>query len=561
MEWIRKAQNEWKAPNNFSADSKRLVEQIENAYKVVGRHFTPETLATLNLGSLSSFLDSVDLNGLNIAQEKIDRVLYEQAKYAGQTTFDNAGINTNLLFDAIDQRAVDYAFQQSAQLVTNITDELRQTIQTTIAEATNGGLTVAQTASRIRTNLPLTTRDANAVNSFRDKQYDKFVRAGVNPVKAQEKADAKAEKYSDKLTRQRAKTIARTEIVRAANEGRYAGWQEGVKGGYVDAQSLKEWIAEPDACPDCAPLDSEIVKWDETFSNGESMPPYHPNCRCSAEILPPDYADTAFVDSPMEAPPTEDQQVQEVVPEAEPEISLGESPQISDILDLTDVDAVKNAFQSVYGVQQFAGQQIEINKVRILGDILSGEDIKITHSCSVTGFFIHPETGERGGVFTRIFMRNADGSLKVAHSYLEVEKAFKGQGISSEFSKFSEAWYKQTGISQISISAGMSDGAYTWAKAGYEWAEKPEALMHDIYAKFKGIEQGDSEAVGIAMDLRPEIVTKLRGLWTALKEGDWKSSDYPKPSEIALLQEPKIKGLPFGKWLLKDADWRGIKNL
>lgn len=81
-----------------------------------------------------------------------------------------------------------------------------------------------------------------------------------------------------KLMEHRARTIARTEVQRAANMGRYHAWE---KSGKVEG---KEWLTYFDdrTCPICAGLDGERRKLSEPFSIGVMMPPAHPNCRCTA---------------------------------------------------------------------------------------------------------------------------------------------------------------------------------------------------------------------------------------------------------------------------------------
>jgi len=76
----------------------------------------------------------------------------------------------------------------------------------------------------------------------------------------------------------RINTIARTEVMRAANYGRYSAWK---RSGVVKG---KEWVTAWDdrTCDICMGLDGERRKLDDVFSIGVMMPPAHPNCRCTA---------------------------------------------------------------------------------------------------------------------------------------------------------------------------------------------------------------------------------------------------------------------------------------
>lgn len=76
----------------------------------------------------------------------------------------------------------------------------------------------------------------------------------------------------------RAETIARTETANADTAGNEILYNES---GVV---SKKQWIVGDGCCDDCALLNGEVVDLDDVFSNGESAPPAHPNCRC--DFLP-----------------------------------------------------------------------------------------------------------------------------------------------------------------------------------------------------------------------------------------------------------------------------------
>jgi SPP1 gp7 family putative phage head morphogenesis protein len=102
----------------------------------------------------------------------------------------------------------------------------------------------------------------------------------------------------DELTKQiaaliddpeRADLIARTETMRAANEGQLEAWDQAQEQGLLTGEELKEWITTPDdrLCPICEPLDGVQVARDETFEvDGDQLdgPPAHPRCRCTVAL-------------------------------------------------------------------------------------------------------------------------------------------------------------------------------------------------------------------------------------------------------------------------------------
>lgn len=104
----------------------------------------------------------------------------------------------------------------------------------------------------------------------------------------------------DDIDGYRSLRIARTETLKASNNATEWAYKQT---GYVTA---KEWVVNPDACPECGEFEGKTVPLDEDFlglgesytftdENGEEQtktndydtietPPLHPNCRCT--IIP-----------------------------------------------------------------------------------------------------------------------------------------------------------------------------------------------------------------------------------------------------------------------------------
>jgi len=86
----------------------------------------------------------------------------------------------------------------------------------------------------------------------------------------------------------RAETIARTEVMTAANEGQRESWDQAVASGLLSPDARKEWIATEggNTCPECEELDGTVVGLDEQYpGDGGDGPPLHPNCRCTEGII------------------------------------------------------------------------------------------------------------------------------------------------------------------------------------------------------------------------------------------------------------------------------------
>jgi hypothetical protein len=86
--------------------------------------------------------------------------------------------------------------------------------------------------------------------------------------------------------------------------------------------------------------------------------------------------------------------------------------------------------------------------------------------------------GNKVGMFIRkIYMSPTPSSRKgphVYHDYLRLDADQKGQGIGSDFTLATEMMYKQMGINEVHLNAALSDGAYTWLRAGYNFKSDEE---------------------------------------------------------------------------------------
>lgn len=138
--------------------------------------------------------------------------------------------------DQVNGRAVAYAEERSARLVTNLEDSTRDMLRSTVVQAIEEGWSNDQLADELSANY-----------AFSDERAD---------------------------------CIARTETAYADVQGNLDGYKAS---GVVES---KHWIlAQDQYCDDCATLDGVIVGIDEDFpGDGGDGPPLHPNCRC--DVIP-----------------------------------------------------------------------------------------------------------------------------------------------------------------------------------------------------------------------------------------------------------------------------------
>lgn len=296
------ARNPWVLPDGFDADTRKAIAALRVALKKSGAKIPQDAFTQLRLGNIEAFLAYVDFDKIRAGFGDLEGVLITAAQRNGKSTFTLGGVDSELLFDLIDERSVIYAQERVGRLIVEITDQMRETVRETIALAQGGEMTYQQAALTLQSTIPLTTRDAGAVNKYIEKQFGRFMRDGLSQARARVKAQNMGASYAAKLLESRTKTIARTEIIDASMSGRYIGWEAGITAGQISNDSVKEWIAEPDACPICSALDGTLIGWNQEWSLPEGvtagssnrMPPAHPNCRCSVVILPPDFSDNVF---------------------------------------------------------------------------------------------------------------------------------------------------------------------------------------------------------------------------------------------------------------------------
>ena len=90
--------------------------------------------------------------------------------------------------------------------------------------------------------------------------------------------------YTAKKIRERAVTIARTEIMGALNRRAQESFLQARAAGFLGPNAQKEWIATEGACVVCSPMDGVKVRLAEAF--GIPGPPAHPRCLCTIVVAP-----------------------------------------------------------------------------------------------------------------------------------------------------------------------------------------------------------------------------------------------------------------------------------
>jgi len=196
-----------------------------------------------------------------------------------------AKLNLNMNFNLINPHAVAFSERHIPRLVDSLVDGAERNIQRLITASFRDGIPPMRVARQIRNYIGLTDRDSRTSANFEQRLIDE----GVNL----RDVDRRVAMHAQRMVNRRAKTIARTEIMRAHNFGQDALWRESMNQGLLNKDdTFREWIITPDDRLDlqiCERMDGVQVPFKDYFSVptvGDLMnPPAHPNCRCTVGLV------------------------------------------------------------------------------------------------------------------------------------------------------------------------------------------------------------------------------------------------------------------------------------
>ena len=194
-------------------------------------------------------------------------------------------ITFRIAFDVTNPAAQRWAETQAGRLIRQISADQRQSIRRVIVQAFTENLTTRQVAIRLTEQIGLHSRQAAALERFRADLVEK----GLRP----DRVSVLTRRARDRMIRRRARSIARTEVLRGVEHGPAValGKRPWTRASGEPRTCGASFIVTPDdrLCPICAPLDGVRVGLQEAFvspTNGASavVPPIHPQCRCALGI-------------------------------------------------------------------------------------------------------------------------------------------------------------------------------------------------------------------------------------------------------------------------------------
>lgn len=222
--------------------------------------------------------DTIDALDLDTTQFRDG--LRQAMTAGGKATAKSVGLEGS--FTITNPRAIQAARTLSAALEATLKKDAKQNLRDIITESVEGSLSRAETLKRIKAEIGLTAKQATALKTYRQQ----LIATG----KSNAQVASMTQKYGDRLLKQRASTIARTEVARAVNIGQKEAWWQMRDNGLIPPTTMRVWITAQDekVCPTCGPMNNELAPldgvWDTAFGPTD-IPHAHPNCRCTSGLV------------------------------------------------------------------------------------------------------------------------------------------------------------------------------------------------------------------------------------------------------------------------------------
>ncbi len=208
----------------------------------------------------------------------------------GQPILDE--ISDNFRFDIQRPYVIDWISNHGAEFVTNCTNIQKDGVQTIIRDYIYGGYSPDELSKVIRPCIGLTKGQSDSVvrlyNNAKKRIREEHPRMKERNV--ENKAKYQAERLAERLHRQRAFTIAQSEMCMAYGFGAHASVKQAQADGYLgEMEKIFCTSGDANVCNDCAALNGQRFSMDaEIPHKGKKLSPemyveaayLHPRCAC-----------------------------------------------------------------------------------------------------------------------------------------------------------------------------------------------------------------------------------------------------------------------------------------
>ena len=258
---------------------------LEAVAKIQESSVTREIVAALEAGDVAGAVERIrfDLGEdylLSILPAKL-RDAYEASGL--RAAAEAAGtFGAEYSFNIITPQAVEWVRRNAGALIQQWGDSSRDAMRRIIADGFERGIGAGALARQIKqSGVGLTWRMSRAVLRMRHRLEE--------DGRPADQIERMTTRYFNRLLKDRAEMIARTEMTRAMTHARLESWRQAIDKRLLDpTQWEKEWLATHDSrtCERCLDLDGTRAAVPDGVFIGDSGtvggvgPGYHPRCRC-----------------------------------------------------------------------------------------------------------------------------------------------------------------------------------------------------------------------------------------------------------------------------------------
>ncbi len=236
----------------------------------------------------------------NFVNEKLKPIWRDAMETANE---ELAALHPDFFFDPMHKGVLKWTNEYGAKWVSSVAQEQKDAMKGMIAHSYSGAWTVDELSRAIRPLVGLNKIQANAnLNYYQHVKESLLENNPTMRVKTAEgRAKEAAQKYAARQHRQRAYTIATTEMAFAYNKGAHEGVRQAQEQNLM-GKTMKIWSTAEDerVCEICGGLEGTEIGMDDDFDfkgytlyNGQKeTPPAHPRCRCAIiyeEVESPKY--------------------------------------------------------------------------------------------------------------------------------------------------------------------------------------------------------------------------------------------------------------------------------
>lgn len=286
---------------------RRIRLALLEAYRRIDNAFTVAELTRLiEAGQIEQAYETV-----NEYLDWFAKQITIQYILAGQATAEyiHSVLNIGISFNQVNERAVQIMRTNELRLLSNFSTEQRAVVRAALVDGVYRGINPKQQAELFKRVVGLSNQQVNAVISYRqllksgsrdalsralrDRRFDSSVEniARIQKPLTDEQIDRMVQRYIERSIAHRARVIARTEALRAVNEGSQMMYAQAIAAGTLNPDQLtQQWNTARDlrVRDSHQPMNGQKQKYGTPFVSGSGnllAYPGDPNAPAKETIL------------------------------------------------------------------------------------------------------------------------------------------------------------------------------------------------------------------------------------------------------------------------------------